>query len=143
MGPYRGLVHPSDGGRTHGRAYSGGGVEAVVLDAALGQGVDVGRFDEGVPVATEPTADVLQENPQDVGLGLGRGSEMKAHQSQGNEETAKQAIHWMMRVERVKGKTCRLLFSGERVNPSFAKWGRFSCKRLLDEETGQRMMQYP
>ena len=35
---------------------------------------------------------------------------MKAHQSQGNEQAAKQTIHWMMRVERVKGTFADFFF---------------------------------
>ena len=84
------LHHARDDGRAGRRANAGRCVEASEPRAAFRQGIDVGRLDQRVTVATEPTADVFEVDPQDVGpvVGVNR-ADVEAKQEENEECEAK------------------------------------------------------
>ena len=60
-------VESGEHGAARGAARGLGDVGDVELDSACGEGVEVGRFDDGVAVATELEAEVVGGDEQDVG----------------------------------------------------------------------------
>ena len=82
-----GLVLTGDEGRAAGGTDGGCGVGPIEADAALGERVEVGGLDEGFAVTGELWADVLGEDPEDVGARILR-SECRERTRSGGEVSA-------------------------------------------------------
>ena len=55
-------------GRARRRAYPGRSVEPGKLCSCLGKGINIGCIDHFIAVATKPATDVLEINPENIGL---------------------------------------------------------------------------
>lgn len=84
----RRLIHPGDQGRAKSRANRRGRVGTAEDDPFTGQSIHVWSCDQFLPLIAEVRGHVIDQNPNDIGSGVGTGKAADDQKQESGEKTA-------------------------------------------------------